>query len=129
MTPSFDDSVALDRLKKLADNVREQLSNVVVGQTEAIELIMIGLLSNGHCLLIGVPGLAKTLIVRTFASVLDVSFARIQFTPDLMPSDVTGTDVLVQDRETGNRSLHFLKGPVFTSFPKRIELPQRNRHC
>ncbi len=81
MNPSFDDSVALDRLQHLANAVKDQLANVVVGQSEAIELIMIGLLANGHCLLIGVPGLAKTLIVRTFASVLDVQFARIQFTP------------------------------------------------
>ncbi len=107
--------MALDRLQHLANAVKDQLANVVVGQSEAIELIMIGLLANGHCLLIGVPGLAKTLIVRTFASVLDVQFARIQFTPDLMPSDVTGTDVLVQNRETGDRSFHFIQGPIFTN--------------
>jgi MoxR-like ATPase len=115
MNPSFDDSVSLDRLLKLASGVREQLARVVVGQTEAIDLIMIGLLANGHCLLIGVPGLAKTLIVRTFANVLDASFARIQFTPDLMPSDVTGTDVLVQNVDTGDRSFRFLRGPIFAN--------------
>ena len=110
-----DDGELLRLLAASAKGVREQLAKVVVGQQRAIDLILIGLLSNGHCLLVGVPGLAKTLIVRSFAGVLDIDFSRIQFTPDLMPSDVTGTDVLVADRQTGERSLSFMPGPIFAN--------------
>ncbi len=109
------DIEALERLRGGVEQVRSQLAQVIVGQQDAIELILISLFSNGHSLLIGVPGLAKTLIVRTFASVLDIEFSRIQFTPDLMPSDITGTDVLVQDQQTGDRSFRFIKGPIFAN--------------
>ncbi|MBZ0268457.1 MoxR family ATPase [bacterium] len=92
-----------------------EVGKVVIGQTDVIEDLLIGILANGHCLLIGVPGLAKTLLVSTVARVLDLDFSRIQFTPDLMPSDITGTDVLETSSETGSRSFRFLKGPVFAN--------------
>ncbi len=113
--PEIDDEALLHRLHDSSLQLKSQLQKVVVGQSQAIDLILNGLLSSGHCLLIGVPGLAKTLIVRTFASILNVGFSRIQFTPDLMPSDVTGTDVLVQNQATGDRDFRFLKGPVFSN--------------
>ena len=95
------------------DQIIEQVRKVIVGQGSVIELVMIALLSRGHCLLMGVPGLAKTLLIRTLAQVLQLDFNRIQFTPDLMPSDITGTDILDESAE-GRRIFRFIKGPVFT---------------
>ncbi|MEO1615654.1 MAG: AAA family ATPase [Planctomycetota bacterium] len=94
--------------------IRKELGKVIVGQTETIEQLLAAIYTRGHCLLEGVPGLAKTLIVSTLASILDVSFKRIQFTPDLMPSDITGTQVLEED-EAGKRSFRFVEGPIFTN--------------
>ena len=91
---------------------KREISKVIVGQDKIIEQIMISVLSKGHCLLVGVPGLAKTLIVKTLSEVLDLNFSRIQFTPDLMPSDITGTEILETDRE-GKKIFKFIKGPVF----------------
>jgi MoxR-like ATPase len=91
----------------------EQIGRVIVGQHQVIEQLLIGLFSRGHCLLVGVPGLAKTLLVSTLARILDLSFKRIQFTPDLMPSDITGTDILQDDPETKRRRFVFLQGPIF----------------
>jgi MoxR-like ATPase len=91
------------------------IGEVVVGQRQVVDLMLTALLSDGHCLFIGVPGLAKTLLVQTVAEAVGLSFGRIQFTPDLMPSDITGTDVLEEDRATGRRELRFVKGPVFTN--------------
>lgn len=91
---------------------RKEISKVIVGQDKIIEQIMISILSKGHCLLVGVPGLAKTLIVKTLSEVLDMNFSRIQFTPDLMPSDITGTEILETDSE-GKKIFKFIKGPVF----------------
>ncbi|HMS35186.1 MAG TPA: MoxR family ATPase [Ignavibacteria bacterium] len=91
---------------------KKEISKVIVGQDKIIEQIMISVLSKGHCLLVGVPGLAKTLIVKTLSEVLDLNFSRIQFTPDLMPSDITGTEILETDRE-GKKIFKFIKGPVF----------------
>src|SRR5438874_6290703 len=91
----------------------EQLRRVVVGQAEVIEQILAAVFSRGHCLLVGVPGLAKTLMVSSIAQILDVQFKRIQFTPDLMPSDITGTTIL--DESTGKREFRFVKGPIFAS--------------
>jgi MoxR-like ATPase len=91
---------------------KKEISKVIVGQHKIIEQIMISVLSKGHCLLVGVPGLAKTLIVKTLSEVLDLNFSRIQFTPDLMPSDITGTEILENDRE-GKKIFKFIKGPVF----------------
>jgi len=93
--------------------VTGELSKLIVGQNEVIEQILIAILSRGHCLLEGVPGLAKTLMVRGLAQVMDLSFRRIQFTPDLMPSDITGTEVIHEDPTTGQRNLTFLPGPLF----------------
>ncbi len=94
--------------------LKSEISKVIVGQDEIIEQIIISILANGHCLLIGVPGLAKTLIVRTLAEVLDLNFNRIQFTPDLMPSDITGTEILESD-DSGKKFFKFIKGPIFAN--------------
>ncbi len=93
----------------------EQIGKVIVGQKEVIEQLLMALFSKGHCLLVGVPGLAKTLLVSTVAQILHLSFKRIQFTPDLMPADITGTDILQDDAETGRRKFVFLKGPIFAN--------------
>ena len=106
---------AVDRLHEAHDRILEQLSRVIVGQREVIEELLISLFSRGHCLLEGVPGLAKTLLVSTLARSLDLSFSRIQFTPDLMPADILGTDVLEEDRATGTRQPRFLEGPLFAN--------------
>ncbi|MEO0074502.1 MAG: MoxR family ATPase [candidate division WOR-3 bacterium] len=102
-------------LAQARKKIEHEISKVIVGQNKVIEDILICLLSGGHCLLIGVPGLAKTLIVNTLASVLDLSFNRIQFTPDLMPSDITGTEIIEEDTVTKKRSFRFIKGPIFTN--------------
>src|SRR5215217_7006082 len=105
-------------LARVAEQVREgrerilsELRKVIVGQDEVVDQILIALFTGGHCLITGVPGLAKTLLVKTLAEILDLSFKRIQFTPDLMPADITGTEIL--DEDGGVRSLRFVKGPVF----------------
>src|SRR5437763_5304791 len=112
--PSADET----SIAELRDTVRaltEQLGKVIVGQEKVIEQLLIGLCSRGHCLLVGVPGLAKTLLVSTLAKILDLSFKRIQFTPDLMPADITGTDILQDDPETHRRKFVFLPGPLFAN--------------
>src|ERR687887_2034132 len=91
--------------------IREELQKVIVGQTEAVDLVLTALFTGGHCLITGVPGLAKTLLIKSLAGILDLNFKRIQFTPDLMPSDITGTEIL--DEEQGTRRLRFVKGPIF----------------
>ncbi|MEL6108136.1 MAG: MoxR family ATPase [Planctomycetota bacterium] len=101
-------------LVKACRAIREQVSRVVVGQDAVIEQLLIAILSRGHCLLEGVPGLAKTLMIRTLAESMHLDFHRIQFTPDLMPGDITGTDIIQEDPETGRRKLLFERGPVFT---------------
>src|SRR5438445_11641866 len=92
----------------------EQLRRIIVGQSDVIEQILAAIFTRGHCLLVGVPGLAKTLMVSSISQILDVSFKRIQFTPDLMPSDITGTTVL-EEQEQGKRGFRFVKGPIFAS--------------
>jgi MoxR-like ATPase len=109
------DVQAVRDLKVAHDRIVGEIRKVVIGQTDVIEDLLISILANGHCLLVGVPGLAKTLLVSTFARVLDLEFSRVQFTPDLMPSDITGTDVLETASETGQRSFRFIKGPVFAN--------------
>jgi len=106
---------AVERLHEAHDRILAQLSRVIVGQHEVVEELLISLFSRGHCLLEGVPGLAKTLMISTLARSLDLSFSRIQFTPDLMPADIIGTDVLEEDRATGQRQLRFLEGPLFAN--------------
>ncbi len=108
-----DDMEAAQLLGRAAESILEQLSRRIVGQKQVIEEILIALLSGGHVLLIGVPGLAKTLMVSTIAEALELKFSRIQFTPDLMPSDITGTEILQEDRASGERFFRFVKGPIF----------------
>jgi MoxR-like ATPase len=105
----------LDAVREKRDKIRSEVSKVIVGQKHVIDELLIALLSGGHCLLEGVPGLAKTLLVSTVANVLDLKFQRIQFTPDLMPTDITGTEVLEEDRATGKRAFKFVRGPVFAN--------------
>ena len=115
-TRSGDSDVAdLDRLRAAYGRLRSELGKVIVGQDEAIEQLVIALIANGHCILEGVPGLAKTLMISSLARCLDLSFNRIQFTPDLMPSDITGTEVIQEDRATGKREFKFLAGPIFAN--------------
>ncbi len=110
-----DDRIVADRLHAAAGRIKAEIAKKIIGQEPIIEQCLIALLSGGNCLLVGVPGLAKTLLVQTLAEVLDLSFQRIQFTPDLMPSDVTGTDVIQDDPATGQRRLVFMRGPVFAN--------------
>ena len=109
------DLEALENLSRSRDLFFNEINKVVIGQKQILEQLFIALLSNGHTLLVGVPGLAKTLIIKTFSEVLDMSFKRIQFTPDLMPSDITGTELIDLDQETGQRTFRFFKGPVFAN--------------
>jgi MoxR-like ATPase len=105
----------LARLKSAHAAAKAQIARVIVGQEEIVDQLLIAIFSQGHCILEGVPGLAKTLMVSTLAAALRLSFHRIQFTPDLMPSDITGTEVIEQNRTTGERELRFLRGPVFAN--------------
>ena len=111
----LDDGALADRLQDAGDRITQELRKVIVGQELVVEQALIALFSGGNCLLVGVPGLAKTLLISTLARALDLRFSRIQFTPDLMPSDVTGTDVIQDDPKTGQRRLSFMPGPVFTN--------------
>jgi MoxR-like ATPase len=109
------DIKAVDNLKIAHDQIRAEIGKVIVGQDKVIEQLLITLLSSGHCLLVGVPGLAKTLMISTLARVLNLKFNRIQFTPDLMPSDITGTEIIEDDHAAGRRGFRFVKGPVFAN--------------
>ncbi len=104
-----------DRLHEAHEKIVDQLSRVIVGQQQVIDELLICLFSQGHCLLEGVPGLAKTLLISTLARSLDLAFSRIQFTPDLMPADIIGTEVLEEDRSSGSRNLRFIEGPLFSN--------------
>ncbi len=106
---------ALRGLAVAYERMREEIGKVIIGQNEVVDEMLIALFTRGHCLLVGVPGLAKTLLVSTISRILQLSFRRIQFTPDLMPSDITGTDVLQDDPETGRRTFQFMQGPIFTN--------------
>ena len=112
---STDDVALVQKLIGAYDRIRTQLADVIVGQEEVIEQLLIAMFAGGHCILEGVPGLAKTLMISSLARQLSLSFSRIQFTPDLMPSDITGTEVIEEDRGTGTRSLRFVKGPIFAN--------------
>ncbi|MEQ1564931.1 MAG: MoxR family ATPase [Myxococcota bacterium] len=111
----MDDVALFERLAPTREALLASIGEVVVGQTEVVDRMLCALFSDGHCLFVGVPGLAKTLLVHTLAEAVGAAFGRIQFTPDLMPSDITGTDVLEEDRTTGKRELRFVRGPVFTN--------------
>jgi MoxR-like ATPase len=106
---------ALKSLKESRDVMMREVGKVIVGQEATVNELLISLLARGHCLLVGVPGLAKTLLISTLSRVLDLRFSRIQFTPDLMPSDITGTEIAEEDRSTGRRAFKFIKGPVFAN--------------
>src|SRR5437868_5739808 len=110
-----EDLRAVEELAMARAQIVEQIEKRVVGQRDVVEHLLISLFSRGHCLFVGVPGLAKTLLISTLADVLNLSFNRIQFTPDLMPSDITGTDILEEDKTTGRRSFRFMQGPLFAN--------------
>ncbi|WP_018126402.1 AAA family ATPase [Balneola vulgaris] len=95
--------------------VKNEIHKVVIGQDDILDLLLISLFSKGHCVLVGVPGLAKTLLIRTLAQTLGLSFNRIQFTPDLMPGDITGTEIIEEDKESGKKAFKFIKGPIFSN--------------
>jgi len=111
----YDDVQAVNRLHEAYRAITEQLGRVIVGQQQVIEELLVAMFARGHCLLVGVPGLAKTLMIRTLSEALALKFSRIQFTPDLMPSDITGTEVIQEDKLSGTRELRFLPGPVFAN--------------
>jgi MoxR-like ATPase len=110
-----DDLAAARQLGEACAQLQTELGRLIVGQKRVIEEILIAIFSRGHCLMQGVPGLAKTMLISTLAQTMDLTFRRIQFTPDLMPSDITGTDILQEDPDTGRRQFEFLKGPVFAN--------------
>src|SRR6056297_3419407 len=110
------DSVeAIEYFQASVDKIKKEVGKVIVGQEKILDQLLICLFSRGHCVLIGVPGLAKTLLIRTVSQTLNLKFSRIQFTPDLMPGDITGTEVIEDDRKTGKKSFKFVKGPVFAN--------------
>jgi MoxR-like ATPase len=111
---STQQSAAIEKLASAHDKILTQLGHVIVGQSEVIEELLISLFSRGHCMLEGVPGLAKTLMISTLSRTLNLSFSRVQFTPDLMPADITGTDIIEENRSTGAREFRFLEGPLFS---------------
>jgi len=105
----------VQELNEAYKKIRNEISKVIVGQDKIIEELLIALFARGHCLLVGVPGLAKTLLIKTLAQVLDLKFSRIQFTPDLMPSDITGTEIIEENVSTGEKFFKFVKGPIFAN--------------
>jgi MoxR-like ATPase len=109
------DEEVLDKLVAARENILREIRKAIIGQDEVVEQVLISLFVGGHSIITGVPGLAKTLLVRTIANVLDLSFKRIQFTPDLMPADITGTEIIEEDRATGKRDLEFIRGPIFAN--------------
>lgn len=115
-TPHIEtDLEAAEFLKASREKILDELKKRIVGQSDVIDQLLIALFSQGHCLLVGVPGLAKTLLISTFAKILELPFNRIQFTPDLMPSDIIGTDIIEEEINTGKRAFRFIKGPVFAN--------------
>src|SRR5437588_11761985 len=118
VTPQLEPDVLKTRVARFREadaEIVQQVRRVIVGQEEVLEQVMIGLFVGGHCLITGLPGTAKTLLVRTMAQTLGLIFKRIQFTPDLMPSDMTGTDIIEEDQATGHRTWTFVQGPSFTN--------------
>ncbi len=114
-SPPQVDSNAVKQLADAREKITSQLSRIIIGQQDVIEEILISIFSKGHCLLEGVPGLAKTLLVSTLAKTLNLSFNRIQFTPDLMPADITGTEIIEENKTTGARERRFMEGPIFSN--------------
>ena len=114
-THPTDDVQAVAALNASFQSLRAEVGKVIIGQHDIIEQLFTALLAQGHCLLVGVPGLAKTLLIKTLAEVIDLKFSRVQFTPDLMPSDITGTEIIEEDHSTGQKVFRFIKGPVFAN--------------
>jgi hypothetical protein len=125
-----DDDIALaaDLTARYA-RLRSELGKLIVGQDDVVELVMLTILAGGNSLIVGVPGLAKTLLIHSIAQVLDLEFSRIQFTPDLMPSDITGTDLVQENPETGKRELQFLPGPIFANIVLADEINRTVSRC
>jgi MoxR-like ATPase len=115
VSPRSDDIGLLERVSQVAAALRAEVGKRIVGQHEVVDGLLTALLANGHALLVGVPGLAKTMLVSTLADALDLEFSRIQFTPDLMPTDITGTEVIEEDRGSGHRGFRFVRGPIFAN--------------
>ena len=113
--PATEEVQAIEKLMDARDLISAQLKKVIIGQEEVIDQMLMAFFAGGHCLLEGVPGLAKTLTIKTLAQILNLQFKRIQFTPDLMPADITGTDVLEEERSTGHREIRFIQGPIFAN--------------
>src|SRR5262245_65780088 len=114
-TQRIHDEEVLNKLVAARESILGEIRKAIIGQDEVIEQVLISLFVGGHSIITGVPGLAKTLLVRTIANVLDLSFKRIQFTPDLMPADITGTEIIEEDRATGRRAMQFIPGPIFAN--------------
>ncbi|NND73206.1 MAG: AAA family ATPase [Rhodothermales bacterium] len=110
-----EDQELLARLQNGRDKIQAELAKRITGQADVIEHVLIAMFAGGHCLITGVPGLAKTLLIKSLGEILDLSYRRIQFTPDLMPADITGIDIIEEDKLTGKRELHFVKGPIFAN--------------
>jgi MoxR-like ATPase len=110
-----DDVQLVEKLNETVRKIKQEIGKVIIGQDYIIDQLIVSLLSKGHCLLIGVPGLAKTLLIKTLAEVMDLNFSRIQFTPDLMPSDITGTEIIEEDPLSKKRNFRFIPGPVFAN--------------
>ncbi|MFH0938140.1 MAG: MoxR family ATPase [Planctomycetota bacterium] len=115
MTPTPDELELAKKLGEARDHLTREVHTIIVGQDDVIEQLLLAIFCKGHCLMVGVPGLAKTALVNTLGKALQLHFSRIQFTPDLMPSDITGTDIIQEDAQTGRRKIEFLKGPLFTN--------------
>ena len=105
----------VEKLNSSVKKIKSEVGKVIIGQDEIIDNLLVSIFAGGHCLLVGVPGLAKTLLIKTLADVLDLKFSRIQFTPDLMPGDITGTEMIIEDQVTKKRSFRFIQGPVFAN--------------
>lgn len=112
---AINDINAVEKLTDAVTTIRKEIAKVIIGQDQIINDLLVSLFARGHCLLVGVPGLAKTLLIKTLAEVLDLKFNRIQFTPDLMPSDITGTEIIDEDPVSKKRTFHFIKGPIFAN--------------
>ena len=115
MNSRADEAAALAHLQDSYGRIKAEIGKIIIGQQDVVEQLLIALLARGHCLLVGVPGLAKTLLISTLAQILELKFNRIQFTPDLMPSDITGTEIIEDDHASGKRQFKFVKGPVFAN--------------
>ncbi len=111
----MDDVKQVEELAQKINEVKREIGKVIVGQHDVVELLLVSLFARGHCLLVGVPGLAKTLLIRTMAQTMDLTFSRVQFTPDLMPADITGTEIIEDDRTTGQKVFRFVRGPIFAN--------------